>query len=151
MSEPLPFEGLKVADFSWVVVGPSTARYLADHGATVVRVETAAPLDILRTAGPFKDGVPGPDRTQFYAEYNASKLGLSLDLKTTEGLAIARRLLSWADVCMESFTPGTVDNLGIGYETASSPSEEGLIGSERAWSSRRQPGLSAAGGSIPIA
>ena len=118
MSDPLPFEGVKVADFSWVVVGPNTARYLADHGATVVRVETAAPLDILRTAGPFKDGVPGPDRTQFYAEFNASKLGLSLDLKTTEGLAIARRLLSWADVCLESFTPGTVDNLGIGYETA---------------------------------
>ena len=118
MAKNLPFEGVKVADFSWVVVGPNTTRYLADHGAEVVRVETAAPLDILRTVGPFKDGVAGPDRTQFYAEFNASKLGLSLDLKADGGLDIAKRLLAWADVYVESFTPGTMDGLGIGYETA---------------------------------
>ena len=118
MAKNLPFEGVKVADFSWVVVGPNTTRYLADHGAEVVRVETAAPLDILRTVGPFKDGVAGPDRTQFYAEFNASKLGLSLDLKANGGLDIAKRLLAWADVYVESFTPGTMDGLGIGYETA---------------------------------
>ncbi len=118
MAGTLPFEGVKVADFSWVVVGPNTGRYLADHGAEVVRVETSEPLDILRTVGPFKDGVPGPDRTQFYAEFNASKLGLSLDLKASEGLEIAKRLLTWADVYIESFTPGTVGGLGIGYEPA---------------------------------
>ena len=52
MANQLPFEGLKIVDISWVVVGPTTVKYLADHGATVVRVETAAPLDILRTVGP---------------------------------------------------------------------------------------------------
>ena len=118
MADLLPFDGLKVADFSWVLVGPTTAKYLADHGATVVRVEAAAPLDILRTAGPFKDGVPGADRTQFFAEINTSKLGISLDLKNPAGLEIAKRLISWADVVIESFRPGIVDSLGIGYEAA---------------------------------
>ena len=121
MAEPLPFEGLKVADFSWVVVGPTTSKYLADHGATTVRVETSNPLDILRVAGPFKDNVPGPDRTQFFGDSNTSKLGLTLDLKNPAGVALAHRLISWADVFIESFTPGTVDSLGIGYQTARSP------------------------------
>ena len=120
MAEPLPFEGLKVADFSWVVVGPTTSKYLADHGATTVRVETSNPLDIVRVAGPFKDNVPGPDRTQFFGDFNTSKLGLTLDLKNPAGVALAHRLISWADVFIESFTPGTVDSLGIGYQTARS-------------------------------
>ena len=120
MPDTLPFEGIKVADFSWVAVGPTTTKYLADHGATAVRVEANTPLDILRAAGPFKDGVPGPDRTQFFADYNTSKYGITLDLKNPAGVEVARRLIAWADVFIESFTPGTVDRMGIGYETARS-------------------------------
>lgn len=116
MPDSLPFEGIKVADFSWVGVGPITAKYLADHGATTVRVETTNPMDLLRAIGPFKDNIPGPDRTQFFGDFNTSKLGVTLDLKNLAGLEIAYRLLSWADVYLESFTPGTVDSLGIGYE-----------------------------------
>ena len=120
MTEQLPFEGLKVADFSWVAVGPITSKYLGDHGATVVRVETEGRPDILRVAGPFKDGVPGPNRSHFYGDFNASKVGLSLDLKNPAGLDIACRLIEWADVYFESFTPGTMDALGMGYEKARS-------------------------------
>jgi crotonobetainyl-CoA:carnitine CoA-transferase CaiB-like acyl-CoA transferase len=120
LAEQLPFEGIKVADFSWIMVGPTTARYLADHGATVVRVETVNPPDRLRAAGPFKDGVPGTNRSQFFGDFNTSKLSLSLNLKNPAGVAVARRLIAWADVYIESFTPGTVDDLGIGYETARS-------------------------------
>jgi benzylsuccinate CoA-transferase BbsF subunit len=120
MAEQLPFEGLKVADFSWVAVGPITSKYLGDHGATVVRVETEGRPDILRVAGPFKDGVPGPNRSHFYGDFNSSKLGLSLDLKNPAGLDIACRLIEWADVYFESFTPGTMDALGMGYEKARS-------------------------------
>jgi crotonobetainyl-CoA:carnitine CoA-transferase CaiB-like acyl-CoA transferase len=114
----LPFDGIKVADFSWIMVGPTTAKYLADHGATVVRVETERPPDRLRAAGPFKDGVPGTNRSQFFGDFNTSKLSLSLNLKNPAAVAVARRLIAWADVYIESFTPGTVDDLGIGYETA---------------------------------
>src|SRR3990172_12496156 len=102
MPEQLPFDGIKVADFSWIGVGPITAKYLADHGATVVRVETVWPPDRLRAAGPFKDGVPGTNRSQFFGDFNTSKLGLSLDLKNPAGRDVARRLIAWADVCVEN-------------------------------------------------
>lgn len=118
MSEQLPFDGIKVADVSWIMVGPTTAKYLADHGATVVRVETERPPDRLRAAGPFKDRLPGTNRSQFFGDFNTSKLSLSLNLKNPAAVAVARRLIAWADVYIESFTPGTVDDLGIGYETA---------------------------------
>ena len=114
----LPFAGLKVADFTWIAAGPTATKYLADHGATVVRVETENPPDTLRAAGPYKDGVPGTNRSQFFGEYNTSKLGISLDLKNQAGRDVARRLIEWADVCVNSFTPGTMDDLGIGYEVA---------------------------------
>ncbi len=115
----LPFEGLKVADFSWIGVGPITAKYFADHGATTVRVEAGNPVDRLRGAGPHKDGIPGTNRSQFFASFNTSKYGLSLDLKHPDGQAIAKRLLKWADVAFESFTPGTMADLGLGYDVAS--------------------------------
>ena len=111
-------KGLKSPIFSWVGVGPTTTKYLADHGATVVRVETANPMDILRVIGPFKDNVVGPNRSQFFGDFNTSKLGLTLDLKSPAGVAVAHRLIAWADLYVESFTPGTVDSLGIGYEKA---------------------------------
>ncbi len=116
----LPFEGLKVADFSWIVVGPTAAKHLADHGATVVRVESENPPDRIRVAAPFKDAQPGPNRSQFFGGFNTSKYSLTLNLKNPAGVDVARRLISWADVYIESFTPGTVDGLGIGYETARS-------------------------------
>ncbi|HUF54306.1 MAG TPA: CoA transferase [Dehalococcoidia bacterium] len=114
----LPFAGLKVADFTWIAAGPTATKYLADHGATVVRVETVNPPDTLRASGPYKDGVPGANRSQFFGDYNTSKFGISLDLKNPAGRDVARRLIEWADVCVNSFTPGTMDDLGIGYEYA---------------------------------
>lgn len=116
--DALPFDGLKVADFSWIGVGPITAKYLADHGATVVRIEAGNPVDRLRGAGPHKDGISGTNRSQFYGAFNTSKYGLSLDLKHPQGQAIAMRLLKWADIALESFTPGTMSELGLGYEAA---------------------------------
>jgi crotonobetainyl-CoA:carnitine CoA-transferase CaiB-like acyl-CoA transferase len=115
----LPFAGLKVADFSWVGVGPITAKVLADHGADVVHIESQARPDDLRTAGPFKDGQPGWNRSHFFGDFNASKRSLALDLKHQRAPEIVVRLLGWADVVLESFTPGTAARLGLGYEQAS--------------------------------
>jgi crotonobetainyl-CoA:carnitine CoA-transferase CaiB-like acyl-CoA transferase len=114
----LPFAGVKVADFSWIGVGPITAKYLADHGATVVRIETVHPADRLRLVGPFKDNVPGPNRCQFFASFNTSKYSLALNLKQPEGREVAKRLLQWADIALDSFTAGTMKDLGLGYEVA---------------------------------
>jgi crotonobetainyl-CoA:carnitine CoA-transferase CaiB-like acyl-CoA transferase len=114
----LPLAGLKVADFSWIGVGPITGKYLADHGAEVIRIETANPPDRLRVAGPFKDGVFGPNRSQFYGAFNTSKRSIAVNIKTAEGQAIAKKLIDWADVVLESFTPGTMAAQGLGYSEA---------------------------------
>lgn len=115
---PLPFEGLKVADFSWVGVGPISGKYLADHGANVVRIESSTRADNLRTAGPYKDNKPGWNRSQFYGEFNTSKRSLALDLKHERAADVVARLVRWADVILESFTPGAAARLGFGEEAA---------------------------------
>jgi len=120
----LPLEGVKVADFSWIGVGPITAKALADHGATVVHIESESPADRLRLVGPFKDDIAGINRCQFFGSFNTSKLSLQLDLKHPEGNDIARQLLAWCDIALDSFTAGTMDRLGLGYEVAKSLNPE---------------------------
>jgi crotonobetainyl-CoA:carnitine CoA-transferase CaiB-like acyl-CoA transferase len=116
----MPLDGVKVADFSWIGVGPITAKALADHGATVVHVESDDPPDRLRLVGPFKDDIPGIDRCQFFGSFNTSKLSLHLDLKHPVGQDIVRRLLAWCDIALDSFTAGTMAALGFGYDVARS-------------------------------
>lgn len=111
------FEGIKVADFTWVGVGPITIKNLADHGATVVHIESHTHLDTLRMTPPFKDGVPGVDRSAFMADYNTNKYGISLDINTPKGLEIARKLILWADVVAESFSPRAMAKWGLDYES----------------------------------
>jgi len=67
------FEGVKILDFAWAIVGPGSSRYLADHGATVVRVETHNRLDILRTTNPFPGGKPSLDGSMLFGKYNPNK------------------------------------------------------------------------------
>ena len=109
---------MKVADFSWIGVGPITAKALADHGATVVHVESDRPADRLRLVGPFKDDIPGINRCQFFGSFNTSKLSLQLDLKHPDGQRHRPRLLAWCDIALDSFTAGTMDELGLGYDVA---------------------------------
>ncbi len=113
------FHGIKVADFAWVGVGPLISKSLADHGATVIHIESATRPDVLRLAPPFKDNEPGIDRGQFMANFNSSKLGVALRLDTDEGLAYAKQIIEWADIVVESFTPGTLKKLGLDYATLS--------------------------------
>jgi benzylsuccinate CoA-transferase BbsF subunit len=109
-------EGLKVADFSWVLAGPLVTKHLADYGATVVRIESQKRLDIMRATLPYKDARPGIDRSGYYAFYNSNKYDISLDLAHPKGKEVARRLVAWADVVVENFAPGTMESLGFGYD-----------------------------------
>jgi benzylsuccinate CoA-transferase BbsF subunit len=113
------FTGLRVADFAWVGVGPIISKALADHGATVVHVESSTAPDVLRLGPPFKDNVAGLDNGQFMANFNSSKLGIAANLNTDGGRRIARRLIAWADVVLESYTPGTMAKWGLDYGTIS--------------------------------
>ena len=149
-----PFAGLKVADLSWVGVGPMIGKALADHGATVLRIESPHRLDLLRTAPPFKDAEPGPNRSQFMANFNTSKKGVTVDLKQPAGRGLARRLADWADVVLESYSPGTMARFGLDWPTLSadrddlvmlSTSMRGQTGPERGYSGFGGQGAAIAG------
>ena len=118
MTDPIVFKGLKVLDMSWIGVGPLTMRYLADFGATVIRVESVTRPDNSRTVSPFKGGRPEFSLGQFNANFNTSKLDLGLNLAMEEGRDVIRRLLrEWRpDVLAESFTPKTMGKWGLDYE-----------------------------------
>jgi len=112
------FKGLKVLDLTWVTVGPRALRYLADHGATVIKIEAPDRPDIGRLVPPYRDQRPEADRSAWFANYNANRMGMAVDLSKPEGLDIAHRLIKWADVVVESYRPGVMPRLGLGYEKA---------------------------------
>ncbi|MEM7080140.1 MAG: CoA transferase [Pseudomonadota bacterium] len=114
--DSLPFAGLKVTDFAWVGVGPISSKYLADHGADVVRIESESRPDVLRAGGPFKDNEPGINRSQFYGDFNTSKKSIALDMKSPDAIALAKKLIVESDVMIESFAPGAIGRMGLGYE-----------------------------------
>jgi len=109
-------EGVHVLDFAWVGVGPITTKYLADNGADVIRVESASRIDVLRLGPPWKDAQPGINRSQFYASFNTSKKSLSLDLSNPKARGLVLKLVPWADVVIESFTPKAMRNWGLDYQ-----------------------------------
>ncbi len=109
-------EGIHILDFAWVGVGPITTKYFADNGADVIRIESAARPDVLRISPPWKDAQPGIDRSQFFASFNTSKRSIALDLSKPKAREIARRLVPWADIVVESFTPKAMRNWGLDYD-----------------------------------
>ena len=113
----MPFDGIRVLDFTWVGVGPITVKHLADFGADVIRIESVTRPDVLRNGAPFKDAQPGINRSQFSANYNSSKRGLGLNLALPEGRDLVRRLIrEWQpDVIAESFTPRVMAGWGLTY------------------------------------
>ena len=107
---------VKIADFTWVVAGPLCTRYLADYGAQVIRVETSRQIDSVRTLPPYRDNVPGLNRSGFFANYNSNKLGITINLRNPKSVEIVKRLILWADIVAESFNPGVMENLGLSYD-----------------------------------
>jgi benzylsuccinate CoA-transferase BbsF subunit len=110
------FKDLKIAAFSWAMVGPLTLKFFADYGATVVRVETSLRPCVTRTSAPFKDNIAGLNRSGYFNHFSANMMSLSLNMNNPLGLGVAKDLIGWADVVMENFTPGVMDKWGLGYE-----------------------------------
>lgn len=115
-----PLAGIRVLDFSWALVGSFTTKALGDFGAQVVKVESSlrpclSRLDVQVSAskrGEFDD-------KPWFAHLNTSKLGLKLNLKRPESRAVLDRLVDWADIVVENFSPGTMKSLGLDYATLS--------------------------------
>jgi crotonobetainyl-CoA:carnitine CoA-transferase CaiB-like acyl-CoA transferase len=110
------FEGLKVADFSWIAAGPLISKDLANLGATVLRIETENRVDTLRFLPPWI-GEPGTTTGHTAANMNQSKLGIAIDFSTQAGLEVTHKIVEWADVVVENFTPGTAERLKLDYQT----------------------------------
>jgi crotonobetainyl-CoA:carnitine CoA-transferase CaiB-like acyl-CoA transferase len=112
----LPLSGINVADFSWFGAGPICAEALAVYGATVVRVESETHIDGLRSIGPFPPGKFSHNVSGYFNNYNANKLGITLDLNTEKGRDLALRLVRWADVFLTNMTPRIIERWGLTYE-----------------------------------
>ena len=105
-SKVLPYAGVRVVEFTHMVMGPSCGLMLADLGAEVIKVEP-----------------PGGDTTRqlmgsgsgFFLMFNRNKKSVVLDLKTPEGIAVAKKLIATADVVSENFKPGVMQKLGLDY------------------------------------
>ena len=112
----MALENVTIINFGWVLAAPVTSKYLADLGAKVIRVESMHRPDPLRTTSPYKDNVPGINRSAYYAMYNANNYSIALNLKHPKGVEVAKRLVARCDVVIENFTPGSMKRLGLSYE-----------------------------------
>ncbi len=108
---PLALDGIKVLDLSRVLAGPFCGALLGDMGADVVKVEDPAVGDESRTWPPHKDG-----ESAGYIVNNRNKRGISVNLKTPDGVAVVKRLAKHADVLIENFRTGTMEEFGLGYD-----------------------------------
>ncbi len=110
-------EGVKVADFCWALAGPLGTKILADHGAEVIKIEgRVARIDNQRVTAPFKDDIPGEDRSSVFNPYNTGKKSVAINLSHPKGVELARKLVAWADVVTDNFAGGAMDRMGLGYE-----------------------------------
>lgn len=110
-----PLEGIVVADFSRVLAGPYASMFLADLGATVIKIERPGQGDDTRSWGPPWTAIA----SSYFESVNRSKLSVTLELKDPSDLAIARRIAEQADVLVENFKAGTLDRYGLDYQTLS--------------------------------
>jgi len=110
----LSLEGIAVLDLSRVLAGPFCAAWLGDMGADVIKIEDTAGGDEARTWPPQKDG-----ESAAFLVCNRNKRGMTLDLKTAEGQDVLKRLARDADVLIENFRTGTMEEFGLGYDALS--------------------------------
>ncbi|MBX9776221.1 MAG: CoA transferase [Xanthobacteraceae bacterium] len=107
----LPLTGVRVIEFSHMIMGPSCGLILGDLGADVIKVEPLGEGDNTRR-------LPGAG-AGFFAAFNRNKQSLQLNIKAAKGLAFARKLIARSDVLIENFRPGGLDAAGLGYDVLS--------------------------------
>src|SRR5437763_15227234 len=114
---PQPLAGVRVVEFTHMVMGPTCGMVLADLGADVIKVE---PIDGDNTRRLLGAGAG------FFPMFNRNKRSIAIDLRSAEGLAVARRLCASADVVSENFRPGTMTKYGLDH-AALAPSNPRLV------------------------
>lgn len=105
-----PYRVLDLTDEKGLLCG----KLLGDLGADVIKIEPPGG-DTSRNVGPFYKDIPDPERSLFWFAFNTSKRGITLDIETADGQDVFKRLVTSADFVIESFPPGHMDRLGLGY------------------------------------
>ncbi len=119
---PTPLAGIRVVEFTHMVMGPAVGHILAGLGAEVIRIEPIGGDQTRRLLG---------SGAGYFPMYNRGKQSICLNLKSEEGLSIARDLAASADVLVENFRPGALDRLGLDYETLSATNPRLIYCSEK--------------------
>jgi crotonobetainyl-CoA:carnitine CoA-transferase CaiB-like acyl-CoA transferase len=144
------FAGLRIVEFGAGAAAPLATRYFADHGATVVKVESRLRPDFLRTLR--DDGSGKLDHSLFFACVNPNKLSAGLNMKDPRGIALARRLVGWADVVVENFAPGVMARWGLDYESVQGDFPRLVMASTCLWGQtgpeRAYPGFGGQGAAL---
>ena len=112
-TRPLPLDGVRVLDFTQVMMGPCCTQMLGDYGADVIKIERAGSGDLSRwSVGEDPDGGNNP----VFASLNRNKRSVALNLKTSKDRAAVLRLVETADVVVNNFRPGVMERMGFGYD-----------------------------------
>ena len=117
-----PLRGIKVVEFSHMIMGPSVGLILADLGADVIKVEPIGGDKTRRLKGA---------GTGYFPMFNRNKKSICIDLKSDEGAALAKQLIAKADVFIENMRPGALDKLGFGYQALSADNPSLVYCSEK--------------------
>jgi alpha-methylacyl-CoA racemase len=112
----LPLEGIRVLDLSRLLPGGFCSLLLADFGADVLKVEDTGMGDYIRWSPPYYEGAHDSAKSALFLSLNRNKRSIRLDLKNDAGREVLLRLVREHDVVLESFRPGVLDRLGVGYE-----------------------------------
>jgi len=108
-----PLAGVRVIDFTQVMLGPCATQVLGDYGADVIKIERMGAGDLSRSSIP---NDPGGQQNPVFCSLNRNKRSLALNLRTEEGRAVARRLIETADVVVNNFRAGVMELMGLGYD-----------------------------------
>jgi benzylsuccinate CoA-transferase BbsF subunit len=114
-SQQLPLEGIRIADFGWMIAGTLGTRTLANLGAEVIRIESRARVDGIRFGGPLPNDRTNPNVSGLFNDCNLSKLSVSLNLNHPEAVELARRIVAISDAVTCNFTGTRMDRWGLGY------------------------------------
>jgi benzylsuccinate CoA-transferase BbsF subunit len=124
MAKALPLKGIRVINFGWVWAGPVVGQTLGFLGAEVLKVESAARIDLTRNLPPFAEGQPGFNRSLSNHACWAGNGSVSLNLKEPEAQQLALDLIAQSDVVIENFGPGVMKKMGFGYDVLKKVKED---------------------------
>jgi crotonobetainyl-CoA:carnitine CoA-transferase CaiB-like acyl-CoA transferase len=119
----LPLDGLRVLDLTRLLPGGYCSLLMADFGAEVIKVEDTGLGDYVRWSPPFYEGAQDSAKSALFLALNRGKRSIRIDLKTEQGKEVLLRLARDADVLLESFRPGVLDRLGVGWDRLASQNE----------------------------